>query len=444
MVTPAHASSTSTSVRSLLLEFSLPRRQRLHLLTADALAATVATRSAGRRSPRSPTTSSSPVRPRRRRAPRLRWSRRDGPRSPRWPSRTRCDSSSAPPRTSSARIPRRGRRRWRCRPPPCAAAAASPRRSAPSTSALRAVPATSPTRAVDPPAAGSAAARPVPRRRRRSTIWRRSSSSIGLAGDQTGELDALLALGRARTTSCRSTARSSRPPARATYEEALRLAEELARPAGRWSTRSMPDRVVHRLLARLRADRRANAARAVELAREIGDPDLLIDAEFSDAAHARCGTGLRASAEDLLVRLEARRDPIRLKEHCFWMMWVYLGAAEFDRCVDDLRPGHRARRAARIGAGAVRIDQGDRAHSSSGGSTRSTPPSPRRSPTTTTRSARPIAQLARTDYLVTVGALEQAAVEGVAAFDEATMVSRRLDAAVVGQPAHVGACTVEP
>jgi hypothetical protein len=36
-----------------------------------------------------------------------------------------------------------------------------------------------------------------------------------------------------------------------------------------------------------------------------------------------------------------------------------------------------------------------------------------------------IARLARTEYLATVGALEQAAGEGVAAFSEATMVSRR-------------------
>ena len=32
-------------------------------------------------------------------------------------------------------------------------------------------------------------------------------------------------------------------------------------------------------------------------------------------------------------RLEARRDPVRLKEHLFWLMWHYWLRAEFEQCV---------------------------------------------------------------------------------------------------------------
>src|SRR4051812_38571319 len=96
-------------------------------------------------------------------------------------------------------------------------------------------------------------------------------------------------------------------PARATYEEALRLAEELADHRAMvnalmptvWFVDYWPDYepIAH-----------ANGARAVELAREIGDVDLLIDAEFSTLRTLRSAQVL-APAEDLLSRLEARRDP---------------------------------------------------------------------------------------------------------------------------------------
>ena len=39
-------------------------------------------------------------------------------------------------------------------------------------------------------------------------------------------------------------------------------------------------------------------------------------------------------AEELRDRLEARRDPLRLKEHYFWMMWHYWIRARFERCVE--------------------------------------------------------------------------------------------------------------
>ena len=129
----------------------------------------------------------------------------------------------------------------------------------------------------------------------------------------------------------------------------------------------------------------ANAARAFELARSVGDPDLLIDAEFAVQRTLPAAT-VKEAGEDLLARLEARRDLVRLKEHCFWMMWVYFGRGGVRPVRRDLRPRAGARHPTRIGSGAVRVDQGDRAQRDAAGSTRSRPPSPRRSPTTTTRS----------------------------------------------------------
>ncbi len=151
-----------------------------------------------------------------------------------------------------------------------------------------------------------------------------------LAGNRPAQLAALLALGRANWIMSLDRQEFG-PPARATYEEAYRLAEELADRRAMvnalmttvWFVDYWPD---YAPIAE------ANAARAVELAREIGDPDLLIDAEFS-TLRTLGPARVAAPAEELLARLEARRDPIRLKEHCFWMMWVYFGAAQFERCV---------------------------------------------------------------------------------------------------------------
>ncbi len=72
----------------------------------------------------------------------------------------------------------------------------------------------------------------------------------------------------------------------------------------------------------------ANSDEAIRLAEEIGDEDLLLDAQ--SAAMHRGGVGFnRHSSEELLARLEARRDPVKLNAHCFWMMWQYLSLGLF-------------------------------------------------------------------------------------------------------------------
>jgi class 3 adenylate cyclase len=76
----------------------------------------------------------------------------------------------------------------------------------------------------------------------------------------------------------------------------------------------------------------ANSDEAIVLAEAVGDEDLLLDA--ASAAMHRGGVGFnRVQSEELLARLEARRDPVKLNAHCFWMMWQYLALGLFDESI---------------------------------------------------------------------------------------------------------------
>ena len=223
-------------------------------LAADALGATVAARSAGTdhrdRQPSRARRFGLAAGAHRGGARRI----RHGPRSPRWRSRTHSDCSSGPPRTSSTRIPRRGRRRWRCRPPHCAAAVRSPKRSTPSTSALGARAVDRPDTSRDPPAAELSLLLDLFRAeetlddlrvaRRAASARRRPDRRSSTRCSRWGGPNYIMSLDR----------QEFGPPARATYEEALRLAEELA------DRRAMVNALTPtvwfvRLLAGLRTDR---------------------------------------------------------------------------------------------------------------------------------------------------------------------------------------------
>jgi len=234
-------------------------------------------------------------------------------------------------------------------------------------------------------------------------------------------LEALLALGRAEYILSLDRQEFARP-ARATYEEAFSLAEDLG------DQRAMANALIPTVwFSDYWSDyapiARANAVRAVELARAVGDPDLLIDAEFSVLRTNQAIT-IKEPGEDMLERLEARRDPIRLKEHCFWMMWVYLGAAEFDRCVAICDRGLEL--AAQLGSAPVQYGSIKAIALARSGRFDEVEAALAQEVTDDDHPfGHAIARLARTEYLAAVGALEQAAGEGVAAFGEATMVSRR-------------------
>jgi hypothetical protein len=66
---------------------------------------------------------------------------------------------------------------------------------------------------------------------------------------------------------------------------------------------------------------------------EIGDEDLRLEAA---AARLRImpPRDAVAEAERLRDRLESRRDPVRLKEHLFWMMWQYWSRGKFESSVE--------------------------------------------------------------------------------------------------------------
>ncbi len=68
------------------------------------------------------------------------------------------------------------------------------------------------------------------------------------------------------------------------------------------------------------------------LARELGDEELQIEAA---SAQLRFLTVDEAHTQALRVRerLESRRDPLRLKEHLFWLMWHHFQRCELEQCV---------------------------------------------------------------------------------------------------------------
>jgi hypothetical protein len=80
---------------------------------------------------------------------------------------------------------------------------------------------------------------------------------------------------------------------------------------------------------------RANVAQALEIAKEIGDEDLEIEATINGMRMQVVSPDDRSEeAERLRERLVARRDPLRLKEYLFWMMWQTYGAGRLERCVE--------------------------------------------------------------------------------------------------------------
>src|SRR5439155_21216575 len=78
---------------------------------------------------------------------------------------------------------------------------------------------------------------------------------------------------------------------------------------------------------------RANVEEAGRLADELGDERLSIEAQTA-ALRFVFGPEATERAEDLRERLESMHDPVRLKEHYFWLMWHYFWRAQLERCVE--------------------------------------------------------------------------------------------------------------
>jgi len=116
------------------------------------------------------------------------------------------------------------------------------------------------------------------------------------------------------------------------YEKAYRVARETGNEAG--MVRSLAP--THHLVdywPSFRPRAKANIEEATEIAEKIGDDELILDCaqarlRFLDPGEAH------AKAEELLARLQSRRDPLRLKEHYFFMMGHCRWRGELSRCVE--------------------------------------------------------------------------------------------------------------
>ena len=90
--------------------------------------------------------------------------------------------------------------------------------------------------------------------------------------------------------------------------------------------------MVSRLLDGLRDTATANIREVARLADEIDDERLAIEVEMAGLELAESGDET-ATLERLGERIKALRDPVRLKEHYFVMMWHYYHAGRLDDCV---------------------------------------------------------------------------------------------------------------
>ncbi len=77
----------------------------------------------------------------------------------------------------------------------------------------------------------------------------------------------------------------------------------------------------------------ANAEEALALSQELGDEDLIIDSLMARLWFLK-PVEAEEQAEDLLRRLEARHDLLRLKEHYFFLVWFHALRGDFERCVE--------------------------------------------------------------------------------------------------------------
>lgn len=239
-------------------------------------------------------------------------------------------------------------------------------------------------------------------------------------GDRAAELEALLATARGHWIMSLDQ-QDFAQRARDSYQAAFDLAEQLddRRAMARslaptvWFTDYWADYV---------PTARANAQLAADLARQVGDADLLIDAEFG-LVRTSSMVDAYDLAEDLMARLEARRDPVRLKEHCFLMMWMHLARAELERCVATCDRGIEL--AAQLGSLPVQYGSIKAIALTAAGRFDEVAGALEQEVTDDEHPfGRAVAELARADFLATVDALDQAAAVTVDAFTRATALSR--------------------
>jgi class 3 adenylate cyclase len=125
--------------------------------------------------------------------------------------------------------------------------------------------------------------------------------------------------------------------ARASYEETYLLAKQLGDKRAMCQA-LIPTTWFIDYWRDYRAQALRNVEEAVALAAEVGDEDLQVEAASARIPLLELGAA-HADALQLRQRLEARRDPLRLKEHLFWLMWLHWYRAEFEACVATCNEG---------------------------------------------------------------------------------------------------------
>jgi tetratricopeptide (TPR) repeat protein len=151
------------------------------------------------------------------------------------------------------------------------------------------------------------------------------------SGDRARELELLLL--RSRGLYIRSLDEPDvTEPMRAAHEEAYALAKELGNR--RAMCRALiPTAFFGDYWEDYRQQGIANIREARALAAELGDDELELEAASAGLQLTFTGEALTVEATRIRERLEARRDPVRLKEHLFWLMWHHLSRAELEKCV---------------------------------------------------------------------------------------------------------------
>jgi len=156
-------------------------------------------------------------------------------------------------------------------------------------------------------------------------------AAVRARGDRAAELDTLLALARAHYVRSLDEQEYARI-ARSTYEETYALAVDLGDRKAMVEA-LLPTAWFTDYWADYLPTARANVEEAARLAADLGDERLSVETQAA-ALRFTSGPEITGQAEALRDRLEALHDPVRLKEHYFWLMWHYLGRAQLDRCVE--------------------------------------------------------------------------------------------------------------
>ena len=155
-------------------------------------------------------------------------------------------------------------------------------------------------------------------------------------GDQGLELESLLGLGRAYyIISLNESGGGERALER--YEQAYKLAQENRDKIGMIRA-LLPTRHLADYWPEFTPRAISNVEEAVRLTGELSDEDLILD---SAQARLKFLTPREAHepGQALLERLKSRRDPLRLKEHYFWLMWHYRRVGEFTKSVEACDAG---------------------------------------------------------------------------------------------------------